>query len=82
MAPHAADPSRGRAGRRADRTSRRASLWKALGLAGIASVVATGAVVARDARRRQQLTPDQVRGRLQERYAALEAERTPDSGGA
>ncbi|WP_148615548.1 hypothetical protein [Nocardioides rubriscoriae] len=49
-------------------------LWKWLGLAGVAGVAATGAVVARDQRRRTQVTPDQVRARLHERLA--EADRT------
>ena len=44
-------------------------LWKVLGLAGLAGVVATGAVIARDQRRRAQLTPDEVRARLVERAA-------------
>lgn len=43
-------------------------LWKWLGLAGIAGVAATGAIIARDQRRRAQLTPDEVRTRLRERY--------------
>ncbi|MEJ7832024.1 MAG: hypothetical protein WKF79_03855 [Nocardioides sp.] len=42
-------------------------LWKWLGLAGLAGVAATGAVVARDQRRRTQLSPDEVRERLRER---------------
>ena len=42
-------------------------LWKWLGLAGLAGVAATGAVVARDQRRRTQMTPDDVRRRLHER---------------
>ena len=43
-------------------------LWKWLGLAGLAGVAATGAVVARNERQRRSYTPDQVRGRLKERY--------------
>lgn len=46
-------------------------LWKALGLAGLAGVAATGAIIARDQRQRAQLTPDQVRARLQQRVAEL-----------
>jgi hypothetical protein len=42
-------------------------LWKALGLAGLAGVTATGVVIARDQRKRAQVTPDQVRDRLRER---------------
>ena len=43
-------------------------LWKWLGLAGIAGVAATGVIIARDQRRRAQLTPDEVRSRLHQRY--------------
>lgn len=42
-------------------------LWKWLGLAGLAGVAATGAVIARDQRQRAQLTPGDVRTRLHER---------------
>lgn len=42
-------------------------LWKVVGLAGVAGVAATGVIIARDQRRREQLTPDQVRDRLHER---------------
>jgi hypothetical protein len=42
-------------------------LWKALGLAGLAGVTATGVVIARDQRKRAQVTPDEVRDRLRER---------------
>lgn len=42
-------------------------LWKWLGLAGVAGVAATGAIIARDQRQRAQLTPEEVRDRLRER---------------
>jgi hypothetical protein len=42
-------------------------LWKALGLAGLAGVAATGGVIARDRRRRAQLTPEEIRARLRAR---------------
>ena len=45
-------------------------LWRVLGVAGLAGVAATGAILARDQRRRAQLTPDEVRARLHERHAA------------
>lgn len=48
-------------------------LWKWLGLAGIAGVAATGAIIARDQRRRAQMSPEQVRARLHERYAQLQS---------
>ena len=51
--------------------------WKWLGLAGLAGVAATGAVVARDQRRRAQVTPDEVRSRLHERLA--DADRSDDT---
>ena len=45
-------------------------LWKWLGLAGLAGVAATGAIIARDQRQRAQLTPEEVRDRLRERLDA------------
>ncbi len=48
-------------------------LWKALGCAGLAGVAATGVIIARNQRRRVQLTPDQVRERLRQRLAEAEA---------
>ncbi|MCW2724128.1 MAG: hypothetical protein JWN35_1049 [Frankiales bacterium] len=49
--------------------------WKVLGVAGLAGVAATGAVVARSERRRRAYTPDQVRAQLHERYAGISADR-------
>jgi hypothetical protein len=46
--------------------------WKAVGLAGIAGVVASGAAVARDERRRAKYTPDEVRERLRARVVEAE----------
>ncbi|MEU6827444.1 hypothetical protein ABZ894_02215 [Nocardia beijingensis] len=43
--------------------------WKAVGLAGVAGVVATGVVVVRAERRRRAYTPDQVREQLHARFA-------------
>lgn len=48
-------------------------LWKALGLAGLAGVATTGAIIARNQRARAQLTPDEVRARLHQRLADAEA---------
>jgi hypothetical protein len=42
-------------------------LWRVLGVAGLAGVAATGAIIARDQRKRAQLTPEQVRDRLRQR---------------
>jgi hypothetical protein len=43
--------------------------WKILGLAGIAGIAATGAVIARSERRRRAYTPEQIRERLHARAA-------------
>jgi hypothetical protein len=51
-------------------------LWKILGLAGLAGVAATGAIIARGQRQRAQLTPDQVRTRLHQRLAEAESHST------
>ena len=42
--------------------------WKVLGVAGVVGVAATGAVVARDQRRRRSYTPEEIRTRLQQRH--------------
>jgi len=42
-------------------------IWKALGLAGLAGVAATGVVIARDQRKRSELTPDEIKERLHQR---------------
>jgi hypothetical protein len=44
-------------------------IWKWVGLAGAAGVVAGGALVLRDQRKRQAYTPDQIRARLHQRLA-------------
>ena len=44
-------------------------IWKALGLAGLAGVAATGVVIARDQRKRSDLTPAQIKDRLHQRLA-------------
>jgi len=49
--------------------------YKVLGLAAFAGVAATGAVIARDQRRRRAYTPDEVRDRLHVRLAE-----TPGTG--
>jgi hypothetical protein len=46
-------------------------IWKLLGIAAFAGVAASGALVARNQRRRAAYTPDQVRERLHERLAAV-----------
>jgi hypothetical protein len=47
-------------------------LWKWIGVAGVAGVAATGAVVVRNERQRRAYTPDDVRARLHERAAVIE----------
>jgi hypothetical protein len=53
------------------------SIWKWVGLAGAAGVVAGGALVARDQRRRNSYTPEDIRGRLHQRLAESEDRQAP-----
>jgi hypothetical protein len=55
------------------------AVWKLLGVAGVAGVAATGVVIARDQRRRAQVTPDEVRERLHQRLAEADSQ---DEGAA
>lgn len=55
-------------------------VWKLLGLAGLAGVAATGAVLVRGERQRRAYTPDDVRARLHERHAAATAAPEPAAG--
>ncbi len=49
--------------------------WKYVGLAGVAGVAATGAVVARRRRaQREDVAPDELRARLHERLAEVRGE--------
>jgi hypothetical protein len=48
------------------------SIWKWIGLAGVAGVVAGGVLVARDQRRRDSYTPEDIRTRLHQRLADAE----------
>jgi hypothetical protein len=45
------------------------SIWKWIGLAGVVGVAAGGVLVARDQRRRNAYTPDDIRTRLHQRLA-------------
>ena len=45
--------------------------WKLLGLAGVAGVAATGAIVARKRRAHVDLEPDELRERLRARLAEV-----------
>jgi hypothetical protein len=58
--------------------------WKAVGLAGVAGVAATGVVVARRRRAHREYDPDELRERLHRRLAEIEApaRRTSPSGGS
>ncbi len=47
-------------------------LWKALGVAGLAGVAATGVIIARDQRQRTHLTPEEIKERLRQRVAATQ----------
>ena len=48
--------------------------WKLLGLAGVAGVAATGAVVARKRRAHHDYDPDELRDRLHTRLAEISPE--------
>ena len=50
---------------------RRHSIWKIVGLAGLAGVAATGVAVVRSEHRRRAYTPDDVRTRLHQRVATI-----------
>jgi hypothetical protein len=54
------------------------TIWKALGLAGLAGVAATGVVIARDQRQRSVLTPDEIKDRLHKRLGADERADAPE----
>jgi hypothetical protein len=56
--------------------------WKLIGVAGIAGVAATGAVVARRRRAHRQLEPDELRARLHERLAEIPTDGPASSASA
>ncbi|BDB44537.1 MULTISPECIES: hypothetical protein [Mycobacterium] len=58
------------------------NIWKWVGLAGVAGVVAGGALVVRDQRRRQAYTPDEIRARLHERLAESDSEASQSRSGS
>jgi hypothetical protein len=45
------------------------NVWKWIGLAGVVGVAAGGVLVARDQRRRNAYTPNEIRARLHQRLA-------------
>ncbi|MCJ0976343.1 hypothetical protein MTX35_01365 [Rhodococcus sp. ARC_M12] len=53
------------------------NVWKALGLAGMVGVAASGALVVRSERKRRAYAPDEVRDQLQQRFAAVSEEPRP-----
>jgi hypothetical protein len=53
--------------------------WKFLGVAGLAGVAASGAVVARRRRTQQEYEPDDLRAKLHERLAEARATAAPDA---
>jgi hypothetical protein len=58
------------------------SIWKWLGLASVAGVVAGGALVVRDQRKRRAYSADEVRARLQQRLAESDAESFQSKSGS
>jgi len=58
---------------------KRMNWWKLIGLAGLAGVAATGAVVIRSERKRRAYTPDEIRDRLHERLAEARPEGDPET---
>jgi hypothetical protein len=53
--------------------------WKLIGLAGVAGVAATGAVVAYRRREHHEYDPDELRDRLHERLRAVDDPPRPDA---
>ncbi|MDZ7932746.1 MAG: hypothetical protein U5N21_22955 [Rhodococcus sp. (in: high G+C Gram-positive bacteria)] len=53
------------------------NVWKALGLAGMVGVAATGALVVRSERKRRAYAPEEVRDQLHRRFAAISDEPPP-----
>jgi hypothetical protein len=50
------------------------SIWKWIGLAGVAGVVAGGALVVRDQRKRRAYSADEIRARLHQKLAEYDAD--------
>ena len=57
------------------------NVWKALGIAGVVGVAASGAVLVRAQRRRQAYGPEEIRARLHARLAEAEAEAEAEAAG-
>ena len=56
--------------------------WKVIGLAGLAGVAATGAVVARRRRNAQEYDPDELRSRLHQRLGEVQRDEADAPGPA
>jgi hypothetical protein len=56
--------------------------WKLIGLAGLAGVAATGAIVARNRRAQREYDPDELRDRLHRRLADVAQDEDAGSDGA
>jgi hypothetical protein len=56
------------------------SVWKVLGLAGVAGVAAAGVIIAREQRQRTQLAPEEIRARLHERLEEAPTALTGSTG--
>ena len=56
--------------------------WKVIGLAGLAGVAATGAVVARRRRNAREYDADELRSRLHERLAQVQRDEADATGPA
>jgi hypothetical protein len=54
--------------------------WKLIGLAGLAGVAATGAVLVRRRRAQRDLEPDELRERLHARLAEVKGRSGEESG--
>jgi hypothetical protein len=57
-------------------------IWKWIGLAGVAGVVAGGALVVRDQRKRRAYTADEIRARLHQRLTESDAEGSQSESGS
>ncbi|HZA11711.1 hypothetical protein [Mycobacterium sp.] len=56
------------------------NLWKWIGLAGLVGVAAGGVLVARDQRRRNSYSADEIRARLHRRLAEVAGQQRSDPG--
>jgi hypothetical protein len=57
-------------------------IWKWIGLAGVAGVVAGGVVVARDQRKRRSYSADEIRARLHQKLAEYDADSFQSKSGS